>query len=52
MNVVYEIRTMRNTPVHIFDSEARAREEQRQAERRIGTKLKLIKITKTEEELV
>lgn len=51
MNVSYEIRTMRDTPVYRFDSEQRAKEELVKATKRIGTKLRLVKITLTEEEV-
>ena len=52
MNVSYEIRTMRDTPVYRFDNEYRAKEELTKATKRIGTKLRLIKITQIEEEVV
>jgi len=51
MSVSYELRTVRDTPVYSFDNEMRAREEQIKASKRIGTKLKLVKIIKTEEEI-
>ena len=51
MNVSYEIRTMRDTPVYRFDNEYRAKEELAKATKRIGTKLRLIKITQIEEEV-
>lgn len=51
MNVSYEIRTMRDTPVYRFDNEYRAKEELAKATKRIGTKLRLVKITLTEEEM-
>ena len=50
-NTTYELRTVRDTPVYSFDNETRAREEMRKATKRIGTKLRLIKITRVEEEL-
>ena len=52
MNVTYEIRTTRNTPVYRFDNEVRAKEELAKAAKRIGTKLRLVKVTTTEEEVV
>ena len=52
MNVSYEIRTMRDTPVYRFDNEYRAKEELTKATKRIGTKLRLIKITQIEEVVV
>ena len=51
MNVAYEIRTVRNTPVYRFDNEARAKAELASATRRIGTRLRLVKITTHEEEI-
>lgn len=51
MNVSYEIRTMRDTPVYAFDSEFRAKEELAKATKRVGTKLRLIRITRVEEEI-
>lgn len=51
MNVTYEIRTVRNTPVYSFDNEYRAKDELAKAAKRIGTKLRLVKITRVEEEL-
>ena len=51
MNVTYEIRTTRNTPVYRFDNEYRAKDELAKAAKRIGTKLRLVKITRVEEEL-
>ena len=49
MNVSYQIRTVRNTPVYSYDSLARAREEMQKAEARIGCKMKLVKVVQTEE---
>lgn len=51
MNVSYEIRTMRDTPVYRFDNEYRAKEELAKATKRIGTKLRLVRITQIEEEV-
>lgn len=51
MNVTYEIRTVRNTPVYAYDNEARAREELAKARKRVTSNLKLVKITRVEEEL-
>lgn len=50
-NTTYELRTVRDTPVYSFDNETRAREEMHKATKRIGTKLRLIRITRVEEEL-
>ena len=49
--VTYEIRTLRDTPVYRYDNEHRAKEELARAAKRIGTKLRLIKITQVEEEI-
>jgi hypothetical protein len=51
MTTTYEIRTTRNTPVYRYDNEYRAKQELVAAQKRIGTKLRLIKITQTEEEI-
>lgn len=51
MTVSYEIRTMRDTPVYRFDNEYRAKEELAKATKRIGTKLRLVRITQIEEEI-
>lgn len=49
MNVSYQIRTVRNTPVYAYDSLARAKEEMLRAEQRVGCKMKIVKITHIEE---
>lgn len=49
MTVSYQIRTVRNTPVYSYDSLARAKEEMLKAEQRVGCKMKLVKVTQTEE---
>lgn len=49
MTVSYQIRTVRNTPVYAYDSLIRAKEEMLRAEKRIGCKLKIVKVTQTEE---
>lgn len=49
MQVSYEIRTMRGTPVQIFDNEKRARSEMLQKEKRVGVKMQLFKIVRVEE---
>lgn len=51
MHVTYEIRTVRDTPVYRFDNEGRAKDELAKAAKRIGTKLRLVKVTTTEEEV-
>ena len=52
MTVSYELRTVRNTPIFAYDNETRAREAMRTEEKRRGLKLRLIKVTRVEEELV
>ena len=49
--ITYEIRTSRNTPVYRFDNEYRAKEELAKATKRIGTKLRLVRLTQIEEEI-
>ena len=51
MNVTYEIRTSRNARVFAYDSLARAKEARIRAEKRIGCKMQIIKITHMEEVL-
>jgi len=51
MTKTYELRTMRNRPVSAFDNVARAKDELHAAEKRIGTKLKLVEITRIEKEI-
>lgn len=51
MKISYELRTIRNTSVFAFDSIVRAKEEITRAEKRIGTKLRLVKVIQTEEEI-
>lgn len=51
MNVTYEIRTKRNARVFAFDTLERAREERLRAEKRIGVKMQIVKITHMEEVL-
>lgn len=48
-SVSYQIRTVRNTPVYSYDSLVRAKEEMLKAEQRVGCKMKLVKVTQTEE---
>ena len=49
MNVVYEVRTVRGTPVFSHSDEKRVREIKLQREKRIGTKMNLYKIVMQEE---
>lgn len=49
MQVSYQVRTIRNTPVYTFDSLIRAQEEKLNAEKRVGCKMKLVKVVLTEE---
>ena len=49
MNVSYELRTVRrNSPVYVFDDEARAKQERERASRK-GIPLNLVKVTRLEE---
>lgn len=48
--ISYEIRSLRNTPIHAYDNEHRAREAWREAQKRVKG-LRLFKIIKTEEEI-
>lgn len=50
-HITYEIRTVRNTPVYRFDNESRAKDELTKATKRIGTKLRLVRVTTIEEEI-
>ena len=52
MKVVYEIRTVRGTPVFRADALHRAEQEMQHARKRIGTNLYLFKIVQTEEEVL
>lgn len=49
MNVSYQIRTVRNTPVYSYDSLVRAQEERLKAEKRVGCKMVIVKVTHIEE---
>ena len=51
MNVTYEVRTSRNARVFAYDKLARAKEERIRAEKRIGVKMQIVKITHNEEVL-
>ena len=51
MNVTYEVRTSRNARVFAYDNLARAKEERIRAEKRIGVKMQIVKITHMEEVL-
>ena len=51
MHVTYEVRTGRNARVFAYDSLARAKEERLRAEKRIGCKMQIVKITHMEEVL-
>ena len=52
MKVVYEIRTVRNTPVFRADTLEGAKRELEKSRKRIGTNLYLFKIVQTEEEVL
>lgn len=51
MDVSYLIKTPRGATVFSYDSLQRAKEEQLKAEKRIGCKMRIIKVTRIEEEL-
>lgn len=51
MNVTYEVRTSRNARVFAYDNLQRAKEERLRAEKRIGCKMQIVKITHMEEVL-
>lgn len=49
MNVSYQVRTVRNTPIYAYDSLVRAQEEKLKAEKRVGCKMVIVKVVQTEE---
>ena len=49
---IYEIRTMRGTTVHVFDDEVRARKAMLEKEKKVGVKMQLYRIVRTEEKVV
>ena len=51
MNVTYELRTQRNARVFAYESLQRAKDERIKAEKRVGVKMHIIKITHMEEVL-
>ena len=51
MHVTYEVRTSRNARVFACDNLARAKEGRLRAEKRIGVKMQIVKITHMEEVL-
>jgi hypothetical protein len=48
-HVSYELRTLRNARVFSFDDIVRAKAEKLKAEKRVGVKMQLVKITLLEE---
>lgn len=52
MNVTYEVRTVRGTPVFRADTIEGAKREIDRARKRVGTNFYLFKITTTEEEVI
>ena len=52
MNTVYEIRTVRGTPVFRADTIEGAKREIERARKRVGTEFKLFRIVTTEEEVL
>ena len=51
MKITYEIRTVRNTPVHSFDTLECAKMALPVIEKRVRAKMRLVKITHVEEEV-
>lgn len=51
MNVSYQIRTVRGKPVFAYDSLIRAQEEKAKAEKRIGCRMQIVRVTYQEEVL-
>jgi hypothetical protein len=49
MSVSYQIRTLRNTPIYAYDSLARAKEEKIKAEKRVGCRMQIVRVTHQEE---
>lgn len=49
MNVSYQIRTVRGKAVFSYDNLERAKEGREQAEKRIGCKMKIVRVTYQEE---
>ena len=51
MQVTYEVRTQRNARVFAYESLHRAQEARLEAEKRVGVKMQIVKITHMEEVL-
>lgn len=49
--VSYQIRTVRDKPIFAYDNLLRAQEEKLKAEKRVGCKMKIVKVTHIEEEI-
>lgn len=49
MRETFEIRTIRGTPVLSFDNEQRARQVMIERERKVGSKMVLVRVTQLEE---
>ena len=49
--VSYQIRTVRDKPIFAYDNLLRAQEEKLKAEKRVGCKMKIVKVTHIEEEV-
>lgn len=49
--VSYQIRTVRDKPISAYDNLPRAQEEKLKAEKRVGCKMKIVKVTHIEEEV-
>lgn len=51
MNITYEIRTSRNVPVFAYDNLGRAKIGLKDAEKRVGIKMRLYEIVRTERDI-
>ena len=51
MHSTYEIRTMRNKPVYVFDNLDNAKKELARSEKRVGIKLRIVEVMRVEREI-
>jgi hypothetical protein len=49
MRISYELRTMRDARIFSYDNLARAKDARGEAEKKVGVKMKIVKITHMEE---
>jgi hypothetical protein len=49
MRISYEVRTMRDARIFAYDSLLRAQQARQESEKRVGVKMKIVKITHMEE---